>query len=286
MKHIFRIVFLSVTTIMAVLAFTAATYAWFSSNKSVSTDTVTARTGEKTLELLLSSSESGGFSSTGECPITQVNDQDEKVLMPVSTADLTEFVYAPFTDGGMAATFERVENEKYIYHGRIYLMAQGKGHDESSRLNLYLDQSDGVLGQDVDGELLNASRLGLAFDDEKSTRVILRLSEKENAGDGQVFNTVVGGTTLGKNEVLQYQGGRVSAVADPSVPVEDYTVSFENNGMKLPEKPLLQMELNRVYKLDIYFYLEGCDPDCSSSVELDEADLYFAFYGVLDREEG
>ena len=63
-------------------------------------------------------------------------------------------------------------------------------------------------------------------------------------------------------------------------------ISFENNGMKLPEKPLLQMELNRVYKLDIYFYLEGCDPDCSSSVELDEADLYLAFYGVLDREEG
>ena len=165
-------------------------------------------------------------------------------------------------------------------------MAQGQGHDESSRLNLYLDQSDGLLGQDVDGELLNASRLGLAFDDEKSSRVILRLSEKENAGDGQVFNTVVGGTTLGKNEVLQYQGGGVTAVADPSVPMEDYTVSFENNGMKLPEKPLLQMELNRVYKLDIYFYLEGCDPDCSSSVELDEADFYLAFYGVLDREEG
>ena len=78
MKHIFRMVFLSVTTIMAVLAFTAATYAWFSSNKSVSTDTVTARTGEKTLELLLSSSESGGFSSTGECPITQVRSEERR----------------------------------------------------------------------------------------------------------------------------------------------------------------------------------------------------------------
>ena len=286
MKHIFRIIFLSVTTIMAVLALTAATYAWFSTNKAVSTDTATARTGEKSLELLLSSSENGDFSDSGECPITQVNEQDEKVLMPVSTADLTEFVYAPFTEDGMAASFERVENEKYIYHGRIYLLAEGQGHDESSRLNLYLDQSDGLLGQDVDGELLNASRLGLAFDDDKSTRVILRLSEKENEGDGQVYNTVVGGVTLGKNEVLQYQGGGVSAVADPSVPVEDYTVSFQDNGMKLPEKPLLQMALNRVYRLDIYFYLEGCDPDCSSSVELDEADLYLAFYGVLDREEG
>lgn len=286
MKHIFRIIFLSVTTIMAVLALTAATYAWFSTNKEVSTDTATARTGEKSLELLLSSSENGGFSDSGECPITQVNEQDEKVLMPVSTADLAEFVYAPFTEDGMAASFERVENEKYIYHGRIYLLAEGQGHDEHSRLNLYLDQSDGFLGTDVDGELLNASRLGLAFDDDKSTRVILRLSEKENEGDGQVYNTVVGGVTLGKNEVLQYQGGSVSAVADPSVPVEDYTVSFQDNGMKLPEKPLLQMELNRVYRLDIYFYLEGCDPDCSSSVELDEADIYLAFYGVLDKEEG
>ena len=35
---------------------------------------------------------------------------------------------------------------------------------------------------------------------------------------------------------------------------------------------------------NMYFYLEGCDPDCSDSVSYDEADLHLAFYGVLSEE--
>ena len=55
MKHVFRIWFLGVTTIFAILALGAATYAWFTSNRAVSTSTASARTGEETLELQLSS---------------------------------------------------------------------------------------------------------------------------------------------------------------------------------------------------------------------------------------
>jgi hypothetical protein len=43
----------------------------------------------------------------------------------------------------------------------------------------------------------------------------------------------------------------------------------------------MYLELNQIYAVDIYFYLEGCDPDCSDSVSLDGADLHLAFYGVL-----
>ena len=55
MKNVFRSWFLGITTIFALLAFGAATYAWFTSNRAVSTSTATARTGEETLELQLSS---------------------------------------------------------------------------------------------------------------------------------------------------------------------------------------------------------------------------------------
>ena len=48
---------------------------------------------------------------------------------------------------------------------------------------------------------------------------------------------------------------------------------------------LLEMELNRIYTVDVYFYLEGCDPDCSDSVSDQEADIHLAFYGVIDRGE-
>ena len=53
MKNVFRTWFLGITTIFALLTFGAATYAWFTSNRAVSTSTATARTGEETLELQL-----------------------------------------------------------------------------------------------------------------------------------------------------------------------------------------------------------------------------------------
>lgn len=285
MKRVFRIWFLSVTTIAALLALSAATYAWFTSNRQVSTNTASARTGEETLELQVSSSGGGSFRSEETATIRQVNSQSQDRLMPVSTADLVNFVYAPSTNGGMASSFKRVEKEEYLYHGRLYLRAEGTGWPSSARLKLYLDQSDGVLGE-ASGTLLTASRLGMTFDGAASSAVILRLTENESPRGQQVYNTVIGGQTLEKNQVLAWDGTGVRAVGDPSRAITDYTVSFEHASITEPQRPLLEMELNRIYTVDVYFYLEGCDPDCSDSVSYQAADIHLAFYGVIDRGEG
>ena len=153
-------------------------------------------------------------------------------------------------------------------------------------MNLYLDQSDGLLGKSADGYLLNASRLGLIFGEDTSSPVILKLSESENPGNAQIYNTEVNGKTLGRNEVLGYNGSNVYVAADPAVPVSDYTVRFSGDQISLPARPLVSMELGKIYAVDVYFYLEGCDPDCSDSVQLNEADIHLAFYGVLDQKEG
>ena len=50
-----------------------------------------------------------------------------------------------------------------------------------------------------------------------------------------------------------------------------------------PAAPLMYMELNRIYTVDVYLYIEGCDPDCSDSIGLQEADLHLAFYGILEE---
>ncbi len=286
MKRSFRTWFLGVTTLFAIMALAAATLAWFSSNRAVQTNTATARTGDETLELQISSTGGSGFQSVETAPITQVNQTDAGTLLPVSTADLRTFVYAPFTGAGKATAFSVVQNEANYYHGRVYLRAQGEGWPAGSRMNLYLDQSDGLLGQSADGYLLNASRLGLVFGDDTLSPVILRLSETENPENAQVYNTEVNGKTLGKNQVLGYNGSSVYAASDPSVPVSDYMISFANDQMTLPGKALVSMELGRIYAVDVYFYLEGCDPDCSDSVQLNEADIHLAFYGVLDQKEG
>ncbi|HCL09200.1 MAG TPA: hypothetical protein DHW25_04785 [Blautia sp.] len=285
MKNVFRTWFLGITTIFALLTFGAATYAWFTSNRAVSTSTATARTGEETLELQLSSQGGSSFQSVETAAITQVNQTTATQLMPVSTVNLSDFVYSPATVDGMASAFLQVENEQYYYHGRLYIRAQGTGWSDGTTVNLYLDQSDGLLGEASSGALLTASRLGLVFDGATSSAVILRLTEDESSQSQQVYNTVINGQTLGSNQVLQYQNGTVSAATDPSQPIADYTVSFTSDSISLPSRPLLTMNLNQIYTLDIYFYLEGCDPDCSDGISQDMADIHLAFFGALNQGE-
>lgn len=273
--------FLVVTICAALAAMTAATYAWFTTNKAVSTGTATARTGDERLELQISSEGGSRFTDQETVSVFQVNQTDQKNMIPVSTDNLVDFVYAPFTSGGDAKKFLRVEKEENYYHGRIYLRAAGDGFAADDRLALYLDQSDGILAGASSGMLLHASRLGLRFDNDKT--VIFRLSDDTNPKDAQTYNTIINGERLGADQVLSYQNGTIKAVTDPSVSLSDYTISFETSSIRIPDKPLLLMEWNKIYTLDIYFYLEGCDPDCSDSVSFDQADIHLAFYGMLSQ---
>lgn len=277
----FKIWFQAITTVFAMMALLASTYAWFSANREVETSVATARSGEEKLELQISAYGGNDFQSQESVPIRQVNRTDAGDLMPVSTDDLTNFVYVPFTQDGQATVFRQVQNEQYYYHGRVYLRAVGSGWDSGTKLNLYLDQSDDILGSDVNGTMLNAARLGLTFNG--GSPVILRLSKNSNGSSGRVFHTVVNGQTLGDNQVLHSSGDTVTAVTDPGVYAEDYTIRFENNGIQVPQKALYSMELNTIYPVDIYFYLEGCDPDCSETITLKQADLFLAFYGVISQ---
>lgn len=285
MKHHFKIWFQIVTMIFALLSLAFATYAWFTQNQKVSTNTASARTGDETLELQLSSSGGGSFRDAETVPIQQVNQTSAENLLPVSTSDLRTFVYSTGTVDTMAKTFKPVENEANYYHGRVYIRATGQGWPDGTTMKLYLDQSENILGQQVSGEILNAARLGLVFNEDYSSAVILKLSDSENASNQQVYNTMVNGQTLGKDQVLSYVNQSVQAVADPSVPAQNYTIDFSNDSTQVPEKALLTMQLNQIYSVDIYFYIEGCDPDCSNYIQYSTSDLQIGFYGVADQRE-
>lgn len=285
MKHRFKIWFQIVTMIFAALSLAFATYAWFTNNREVSTSTATARTGEETLELQLSSGGGGSFRDADSTPIQQVNQTSAEYLLPVSTSNLVNFVYSPNTEAGVAKAFQPVENEAYYYHGRVYIRATGTGWPDGTTMKLYLDQSDNILGQQVSGELLNAARLGLVFDGDYSSAVILKLSNNSNSSDQQVYNTEVNGQRLGDDQVLSYVNQSVQAVTDPSVVSSQYTVTFDNDSIQAPERTLLTMNLNQIYSVDIYFYIEGCDPDCSSYIQYSNADLQIGFYGIPDQRE-
>ena len=81
--------------------------------------------------------------------------------------------------------------------------------------------------------------------------------------------------------MLDGTGGRIRQANDPAVSLDTYTIQNRGGETVLPDQPLIYLDLNREYPLDIYFYLEGCDPDCSGSVSYSGTDLHLAFYGIL-----
>lgn len=280
----FRAWAVGVTMIAAALALSAATYAWFTSNRLVNTDKATARSGTDTLELQISSEGGNNFQALSEAAIIQVNRTALSELMPVSTADLNSFVYNPSSSGDVAESFRTVTDENYYYHGRIYLRALAQGDSVSGRMALYLDEDNeagGALAQSDGGLVLNAVRLGLTFDG--GYPAIFYLSITSNPEEQQIRNTSINGEILADGQVLKSSGGTLSAVADPSIPLADRTIIMNDSGAVLPAAPLLYMNLNQIYTVDIYFYIEGCDPDCSNSIGLDELDLHLAFYGILEE---
>lgn len=277
--------------VLTAAVLTTATYAWFTTNGKVETETVTARTGSADLELQISSKPEGDFS-----PET-VKDADGKeyngvaleplgsrVLMPVSTADLKTFVYSPATAEGQATENtltvpSQQELAKIVYHTTIYLRLRNNGTlSDNTTINLYLDDlgiQKTTEEAEAENRLLNAARLGLSIN---GSYFILRYSED---GEGAESNTLLSGERLKPGQVLTLENGNVKAA---DIPAENQGLlsEFQYSDKNLTPKPILKgMQPGTVYPLDIYFYLEGCDPDCEDAAQKQQAGLSLAFYAVL-----
>ena len=279
----FKKIYFTILFVALFGSFITATYAWFSSNSVVKTDMASSSTGADRVELLLSSDGGNGFKGGMIAPIIQVNAGEAERLMPVSTADLNGFVYNSGTVSDSAVHFTKVEGEKYYYHGRIYMKAVTDGHDENDKMQIYLDQDDsngGTFFRNVQGNVLNAARLGLKFDG--GTPKIFRLSDGRNPETDRKMNTVLNGVALQENQVIALNGDTMSGVSDPAQPLESCMVGADGMPLGGSAKPLYTLELNRVYAVDIFFYLEGCDPDCTDAIQMNELDFHLAFYGVLE----
>lgn len=272
--------------LLLLLSLGSATFAWFTANEQVETSRVTSKTATEDVKLLLSSKGGKSFSGAEVSGIAQVNDSDKSRLMPVSTADLQNFVTCPSTtEGDYAACFVPVKNEDNYFHGRIYLMAKVTGGDAANEISVYFDNDTAVGGalaqkSDEDSLLLNAARMGLVWNDDPDTATIFRLSDRKNSADERRNNTMIDGIVLDDGNVLDSSDGTITAVPDPAVSLADFTV--DENSARIPNKPLFTLQPGKIYPLDIYFYLEGCDADCTESISFDAGDLHLAFYGVLN----
>ena len=268
--------------LISLLLLTAATYAWFTSNQSVSTTRANARTGEANVQLLVSEQGGAAFIGSDTAAITQVNQANKDYLLPVSTADLNTFLFNSATVNGYASAFTPLQNEEHIYHGVVYIKAVLTGENVNRRMAVYLEKSTatgGELIQGGNGLLSHAARLGISIPGQSP--MIFSLSQQQNEADMQVRNTMLNGAPVEDGKVLTMANGAVTAVSDPSIPIESYVIDADRVGAALPERPLFVLDNGTVYPVDVYFYLEGCDPDCSDSISMDSLDLHLSFYGVV-----
>lgn len=141
-----------------------ATYAWFTNNAAVNTNSVSVHSDDSSLVVDLGDTASGSWSSSGDVALSS-NSPDPLTLYPVFTFDLNGFAECTHNnDAGEAVHFEQAADGEHFYHGWIDLRARviGSGAGNATgAVNLYL--GDSPVPSDADPELLRAARVGLKF---------------------------------------------------------------------------------------------------------------------------
>ena len=272
--------------LLAVLG--AATYAWFTSNAKVNTNSVAVDSDSCELVVVLGDASSGTWSSSGEVAFS-TNSPSDLTLYPVSTFDLSGFAECPYTSAdGSAVHFEQAEDGQHFYHGWVDMRASVSGSGASKATGtvaLYLADTLAPSGASVD--LLKAARVGL------------KLSK-----NGQVVKTAYFplDTTPGSHtsehpatspQLPGYQDGMLLGWANGSLAcandaAEDYTSYLMGSGESAtrPAKVLANLEQGETYRLDVYYYIEGTDADSANYLYGDTGILHMQLFAVLDGQEG
>lgn len=272
-KKLKRTAVLAVISILICLfVITAATYAWFTDNAKVNTNKVSTRTADANIGLYISSKGGNDFVEGTVADMVQINTEDMEKLMPVSgyyTEDGTDMEFVYVVIPGKYAPCSR---EQYLYHARVFLKVSGSANT-SGTADIFLENKDDIFPA-ADSGILNAGRLALVIDGKP---VVMYLTDDENPENDRISNTFIGEDPVDAGNVIRRNGSTYEAVADPAKKIDNYIYSDTD-----PCEPVATIEINRIYPVDIYFWLEGTDLDCSDSIATDKIDMQLYFYGLFD----
>ncbi|MDD6004732.1 MAG: hypothetical protein PUC68_03600 [Firmicutes bacterium] len=249
-----RIALSFILLLIVLTAIISSTYAWFIQNTSVSTSTIKATIGDENVKILIGNSPD----DLSDQEFELINLNESKELYPVSTADLKTFI--KMAGAGSTKTSFEIVDEDY-FHAKLYLKAVSE-YDKT--VSLYLN--DNMFS--ASGDILNAGRLGFLIDGEP---YIFETSDLNN--EVQTDNTYIGGVLV--KGVLIYENDKFS--------YKDFTpLSLDNSVIKdtYPEFHF-DIDTNKLYEIDIFFYLEGTDPDCNEYVELEDVEMHISLTGVI-----
>ena len=279
-----------IALVMVALAATlgVATYAWFTSNMKVNTNSVSVHSDTSKLVLELGDADAGSWSQQGDASLA-TNASDSVTLYPVSTFDLNGFAAcAQNNSAGDASVFEQAkDNGSAYYHGWIDLRPTITGTGASKvkgKVSLYLAES--LVPQGTDAELLCAARVGIKISSGNQVLAtnIFELDSSDGGHRGEHPATAPAGLAgYTDGMLLGWQNGQLACGADVKQDPAAFTLDTSETATR-PQNALATLALGQTYRLDIYYYIEGTDQDSADYLYNDAGILHVNLFAVLDGQ--
>ena len=270
-----------------VLVLGVATYAWFTSNMAVNTNSVSVHSDDSRLVVEMGDADSNSWTSSGDAALS-TNSPDNLVLYPVSTFDLSGFAQCTHTDGdGNAAYFKQAEDGQVFYHGWTDLRASvtGAGADKATgRVSLYL--SDSLVPDGADPELLRATRVGLKLSRDGDVVKTCYFSLDDSAGGHRDEHPATRPSNLpdySDGMLLGWQNDSLACANDGVEDFRSYLMGADDSATR-PQNTLATLDQDATYRLDVYYYIEGTDADSADYLYGDIGILHLGLFAVLDGQ--
>lgn len=268
-------IFFGVITLLAVIiAFSSATYAWFTFSSDTNVEPLEGGIGSGDGNLLIANAPDGPFSDT--CELSALG--DDTLLRPLSTADLDTFYVAREQNrSGISIRFARDENfAASAVCGTLYLKSEGAAS------TVYFDRN--ALDFGSDDQALASMRLGLVFTTQNATYShIFKLDSMGDTANAEARRTIEQpGAVVAAVVAAVDAAGKPGFVSDPAVDISGYCAKgTDDPEYSIPgEYMLCTLSTDEVARVDYYLYLEGCDDNCINVVQGRMLALALGFTGI------
>ena len=276
---------LVMVSIVAVLG--VATYAWFTDNMKVDTDSVSVHSDTSELTIQMGDANAGTWSSTGDVAFS-TNVPSNLTLSPVSTFDLDGFAECLQENAsGEASYFEQAADGQHFYHGWVDLRPQVTGTGASKvggKVNLYLDGS--LVPAGADATLLRAARVGIKISSGGQVLAtdIFSLDDSDGGHRAEHPATAPAGLTGYRDGMLLgWKDGRLACGENVTQGFSGYVMDTGEDAGR-PSKTLATLNLGQTYRLDVYYYIEGTDPDSADYLYESAGTLHVGLFATLDGD--
>ena len=268
-------IYFGIITLLAVLiAFSSATYAWFTFSSDANVEPLEGGIGYGEGNLLIANSPDGPFSD--RCELNALG--EDVLLRPLSTADLTSFYAAREQNrSGISIGFAREDHyAASSVCGTLYLKSERGGS------TVYFDRN--ALDFGSDGQALASMRLGLVITAGNTTRAhIFKLDSMGDTANAEERRTI---EQPGAVVASADASGKPGFVSDPAADISLYWArGTDDPESALPgEQMLCALSADEVARVDYYLYLEGCDDNCINAVQGRDIALALGFTGIGNED--